>query len=194
MTTAFSDRLDRALMLAARAHRDQRRKGSDVPYVQHPAHVAILLVKHGLPEDVVIAGALHDVVEDTDVTLDAIRAEFGDDVAALVDAVTEKKVDLAAGGAPRPWRTRKEEQLAHLAGASFEVAALKAADALHNCATTLRDVRASGGAAWGRFNAGREEQLWWYRSLATALAARLGAHPLATELTQMVDALVANPH
>src|SRR5438477_6239669 len=123
----FSERLDRALIVAARAHRDQRRKGSDVPYVQHPAHVAILLLKCGLPEDVAIAGVLHDVVEDTDVSLDAIRAEFGDAVASLVDAVTEKKLE---GAAPRPWRVRKEEQLAKIATASFEVAALKAADAL----------------------------------------------------------------
>jgi (p)ppGpp synthase/HD superfamily hydrolase len=184
--TAYSDALDRALIVAACAHRAQVRKGGDVPYVQHPVHVAILLLKHGLSEAVVIAGVLHDVVEDTTVTLDEVRAQFGAHVADLVGAVSETKRD--AGG-QRSWRVRKEEQLATLATAPLEVVALKAADALHNGMTTLRDVRAQGGAAWGRFNAPKSDQLWFHRAVANAVRARLGDHPLARELEDAVTAL-----
>jgi (p)ppGpp synthase/HD superfamily hydrolase len=185
---AYSERLDRALALAARAHREQTRKGSDVPYVQHPAHVAILLLKHGFAEDVAIAGALHDVVEDTEVTLETIRAEFGDDVATLVGAVTETKRD---GEAPRPWRTRKLEQLTKLETAPVNAAALKAADALHNCATTVRDVRANGALAWSRFNAPKDEQIWWYRAVVRAVELRLGDQAIVHELREMVETLAA---
>jgi (p)ppGpp synthase/HD superfamily hydrolase len=184
---AYSERLDRALALAARAHRDQVRKGSDIPYLQHPAHVAIVLLKAGAPEDVAVAAVLHDVVEDTGVSLDAIRAEFGDAVAAIVDAVTETKSE--GSGKTRPWRTRKEEQLAKLARGPREAALVKTADALHNCASTVRDVRTNGAAAWARFNAPRDEQIWWYRAIVSAVGARLGDHALVRELARMVDEL-----
>jgi (p)ppGpp synthase/HD superfamily hydrolase len=157
--------------------------------VQHPVHVAILLLKHGLDEAVVIAGVLHDVVEDTSVTLDEVRAQFGDRVAELVGAVSETKMDAADATKHRPWRVRKEEQLATLAKASLDVVALKAADALHNGMTTLRDVRAHGDAAWGRFNAPKSDQLWIHRAIADGVRARLGDHPLARELEDAVAAL-----
>lgn len=157
-----------------------------MPYVQHPVHVAILLLKHGFDEAVVIAGVLHDVVEDTSVTLNEVRAEFGERVAELVGAVSETKHDA---GVPRPWRVRKEEQLATLATASLDVVALKAADALHNGMTTLRDVNAHGDAAWARFSAPKSDQLWIQRAVAKGVRARLGDHPLARELEDVVTAL-----
>src|SRR5688500_431268 len=107
----FSARYDAALMLAARAHRDQLRKGTDIPYIAHPVHVSLILIRHGFGEDLAIAGLLHDVVEDTDVPLERIAAEFGDTVARLVAAVSETKT---ADGAERPWEQRKAEKLAHL--------------------------------------------------------------------------------
>jgi (p)ppGpp synthase/HD superfamily hydrolase len=186
MAPAYSDSLDRALAMAARAHRDQLRKSSDVPYIQHPVHVAIVLLKHGFEEAVVIAALLHDVVEDTTVTLADVRAQFGDPVAALVDAVTEQKTD---GAGHRPWRTRKDEQLAKLDAAPPEVAALKAADLLHNVQTTLLDVRAHGDAAWKRFNAPKADQLWFQSAVAARVRARLGDHPLVRELEDAVASL-----
>lgn len=183
---AFSQALDEALALAATAHGGQRRKGSEVPYIMHPVHVGIVLLKHGFPEEVVLAGLLHDVVEDTDVPLLRIADRFGAEVARLVDGVTERKTETE-GGPTRPWRARKEEQLAHLAGADAGCAALKAADALHNCESLLADLDRHGAGVWGRFRAPREEQLWYYRAIATLCRERLGAHALCDEL----DAAVA---
>ena len=84
MDQAFSPRVDAALALAARAHRTQVRKGTDVPYIVHPVQVGILLLRHGFDEDLVVAGILHDTIEDTDLELGTIRAMFGDGVAARI--------------------------------------------------------------------------------------------------------------
>src|SRR5262245_27255581 len=142
MATGFSPRVDAALVLAARAHRTQVRKGTDIPYIVHPVQVALILMRHGFDEDLVVAGVLHDTVEDTDIEPDEIRSRFGDGVAALVSAVSEAKLD--EGGARRPWRVRKEEQVAHLGQGDARVAALKAADSLHNLHSTLADLKVSG--------------------------------------------------
>jgi (p)ppGpp synthase/HD superfamily hydrolase len=187
---AYSAAFDRALALAARAHRTQVRKGSDVPYVQHPVHVAVILLKHGFAEEVAIAGLLHDVVEDCGVAISEIQNAFGDRVAELVAGVTETKVD-AGSTAERPWRVRKEEQLAHLAHASAEGAALKAADSLHNTETTLRDLEANGLAAWSRFKAPAVDQIWYYGAVARLVRERLADHALARELQSAVDRLSA---
>jgi (p)ppGpp synthase/HD superfamily hydrolase len=184
MRTAFSPRVDAALALAARAHRTQLRKGTDTPYIVHPVGVALILDRHGLDEDLVVAGLLHDTVEDTGLELEAIRAGFGDDVAALVDAMTERKLDH---GAERPWRERKEEAIAHFATADARLAALKGADLLHNLQCTLADLKLHGSAVWARFNAGKDEWLWYYSEMASRVAARLGDHPLARELAAVLD-------
>jgi (p)ppGpp synthase/HD superfamily hydrolase len=189
----YSSRFDDALNFAACAHDRQVRKGSGdpgIPYIVHPVHVATILMRHGFDEDVVIAGLLHDTVEDTDASMDAVSARFGARVAELVGGVTEKKAE--AGGEKRPWRVRKEEQLAHLGGADAPCAALKAADALHNCAATLADVRRDGAAVWGRFNASPADSVWYYREITRLCGARLGdGHALVRELAATVDALAS---
>jgi (p)ppGpp synthase/HD superfamily hydrolase len=188
MRTAFSSRYDAALTFAALAHHGQVRKGTQVPYLVHPVQVSRILGRHGFDEDLQIAGLLHDTVEDTGIGLLELEAAFGPEVARLVDAVTEVKTD---GDERRPWRTRKEEQLAHLASADARVAALKAADSLHNSSTTLVDLRLHGPSIWERFNASAAESLWYYGEVATLVASRLGDHPLALELRATVDEMTA---
>jgi (p)ppGpp synthase/HD superfamily hydrolase len=188
---AFSPRLDAALVFSARAHRTQVRKGSDTPYIIHPVHVAMLLAAHGFDEDLAIAGLLHDTVEDCGVPLQAIAESFGDGVAALVNAVTEQKTD--DGGEKRPWRVRKQDQLDHLAGADARSAALKAADALHNASSTLADLRAHGPVVWERFNARREDSLWYYGEVARLVRGRLGDHSLTRELEATVAEIARHP-
>jgi (p)ppGpp synthase/HD superfamily hydrolase len=181
----FSPRLDAALVFAARAHREQVRKGSDIPYIIHPVQVSLILLRHGFDEDLAIAGLLHDTVEDTDASLADIAAAFGDEVRDHVAAVTEEKTD--DGGERRPWRTRKQEQLDHLARAGARVAALKAADALHNSASTLADLRRAGREVWNRFNAPVEDSLWYYGQVAALVVVHLGDHALARELRETVE-------
>jgi (p)ppGpp synthase/HD superfamily hydrolase len=185
---AFSSRYDAALALAARAHRDQLRKGTDLPYLMHPVHVSIILIRHGFGEDLAIAGLLHDVVEDTDIPLTLIRAEFGDSVARLVGAVSETK---SADGAALPWEQRKAEKLAHLEAAEPDVAALKAADAIHNLRSTVADLRSAGPAVWERFKRGPAPTQGYYQAILDAVGVKLGAHPIVAELADAVRELGA---
>jgi (p)ppGpp synthase/HD superfamily hydrolase len=189
-TPGFSPRYDTALALAARAHRTQLRKGTDIPYIAHPFHVSLILIRHGFGEDLAIAGLLHDVVEDTDVPLEAIAAEFGDAVARLVEAVSETKT---ANGAELPWEQRKAEKLARLHEGSADVAALKAADAIHNARSIVADVRHDGPAVWGRFKRGADQTRWYYREILEGVRAKLGDHPIALELAAVVEELAGAP-
>jgi (p)ppGpp synthase/HD superfamily hydrolase len=183
---AFSARYDAALALAARAHRDQLRKGTDLPYFAHPVHVSILLIRHGFSEDLAIAGLLHDVVEDTDTPLALIAAEFGDDVAGMVAAVSETK---SADGVDLPWEQRKAEKLAHLQSAGPDVAALKAADAIHNLRSIIADQQRIGPAIWERFKRGPGPTLGYYQAILDPVRMKLGGHPIVVELEDAVAEL-----
>lgn len=182
----YSQRYDAALALAARAHRSQLRKGTDLPYIAHPVHVAVILERHGFGEDLAIAGLLHDVVEDTDVPLAAIRDQFGDSIAELVAAVTETK---SANGVELPWEQRKAEKLERLRTSGPEVAALKAADALHNATSLVRDLRADGSAVWARFKRGPQQSIEYYAAIGDGVRAKLGDHALVAELDAAVNEL-----
>ncbi len=178
----FSERLDRAIALSARAHDGQARKGTDIPYFSHPVHVAMLLAKAGADEDLVIAGLLHDVLEDTDVSAAELEAEFGAAVVALVNAVTETKKD--GGGVKRPWKVRKEEQIEHLrAESDLRVVRLKAADTSHNCWTIIEEHARVGDAVWKKFKAGPDLQSWRMTTVSELIREKLGPDdPLADEI------------
>lgn len=166
-TPALSLRLERAMRRAAIWHRGQARKRSDLPYVQHVFAVALLLDRLGFGEDVVIAGLLHDAIEDTEATLDDVRREFGEGVAALVADSTERKLDES--GRKRPWEDRKRDHLAALESAPVEARAVVLADKLHNLVSMRVDLEA-GEDLWSRFNAPRDRIVGYYE---TAIA-RLG--------------------
>ncbi len=182
----FSERYESALALAARAHQGQVRKAGGDPYIVHVVHVSVLLLRHGFSEDVVLAGLLHDVVEDQDVPLADIEARFGPAVAEMVDALTERKRE---GDEERPWEIRKQEALGKLRRASPETAAVKAADVVHNAHSMALALRREGPAIWHRFSRGPEETLWYYRSVAQIVRERLGEHPLAQELEGAIEHL-----
>jgi (p)ppGpp synthase/HD superfamily hydrolase len=186
----YSRRVRDALRFAVEHHGDRLRKGSIGPYHLHPIAVATMLVASGAPEDVVVAGYLHDLVEDEDVTLDDVERLFGADVRRLVDAVTERK--LSPTGARRPWRERKEEAIDHLADAPLDVLALKGADLCANIGDVVMDHAVVGTAVWGRFGAGRDEQVWYYTTAAAAVLTRLtGYGRLRTDLARRVGELAA---
>jgi len=154
----FSD----ALLLAARLHTHQLRKGTDIPYIAHLLSVAALVIEDGGDEDQAIAALLHDAVEDQGgkATLMHIQLRFGDRVAGMVADLSD------SFDTPKPsWRARKEAYLAHLEKASPEVVRISLADKLHNARTILSDVQKCGDRIWTRFNGEKQGTLWYYRAL-----------------------------
>ena len=135
--------LDTAIEVAASAHRDQLRKGTDVPYIAHPYGVGLILARAGYDEEVIVAGILHDTVEDTDVTLEQVEEVFGARVAAIVRGCSEPDKGL-------PWEARKRHTMEQLGTASNEVRAVTCADKLHNLRSIMAGLRA-GHDVWGRF-------------------------------------------
>jgi (p)ppGpp synthase/HD superfamily hydrolase len=159
----FSTTLERALRRASEWHEGQTRKGAHTPYIAHPFGVAMILERLGFGEDVVVAGLLHDVVEDTDATIEEIRDEFGPNVASLVASCSEVKCDEQ--GRKRAWVDRKRDYLEAVAASSVEARAVALADKLHNL-TSLKFDLDSGRPMWEMFNAGRGEVLGYYRMCA----------------------------
>lgn len=176
-------RFDDAMVYAARLHAKQTRKGTRVPYVAHLLATASIVLEHGATEDEAIAALLHDAVEDQggQKTLSAIRRRFGDTVADIVMGCS----DTDATPKP-PWRLRKEAHLRHLRRAPRSVRLVAAADKLHNARSIVADLRERGRAAWDRFNAGPEEQLWYYGAMVDVLS-RKGPRGLAGELRRVVE-------
>lgn len=156
----FSTRLERALRFAAIRHAAQTRKGSNVPYFEHLAGVAMVLDRAGFVEDVVIAGLLHDSVEDAGSTMEEIADEFGSTIAELVGWCSERKTDDQ--GRKRPWDVRKADHLRLLAEAPIEAKGVILADKLHNLAAIEADLDA-GRDVWSLFNAPRSQLLRYYR-------------------------------
>lgn len=165
----LSDRYHRAMVYAAEVHHDQRRKSTDVPYLSHLLAVSGLVLEFGGTEDEAIAGLLHDALEDQPerTSYQQIEAGFGDEVARIVLGCSEVGEHTASS-----WEQRKRGYLAHLRDADRPVLRVSLADKLHNARSIVTDLRVLGTSVWARFNAGRPDQLWYYRELAVVFGER----------------------
>ena len=152
-----------ALRFAAEGHRDQVRRGSQVPYIVHPIAVARIVERAGFDEATVAAALLHDVVEDTPITLNDIGMKFSSTTAAIVAGCTEVKHD--ARGMPIPWEERKQAHLDRLRiKAPIGVRAVILADKLDNLRSIGLDLKA-GRPVWDQFHGDRERILWYYAAM-----------------------------
>ncbi|WP_030778579.1 RelA/SpoT family protein [Streptomyces sp. NRRL S-920] len=166
--------LRRAYVLAESSHRGQTRKSGE-PYITHPLAVTLILAQLGAEITTLTASLLHDTVEDTDVTLDQVRAEFGEDVCYLVDGVTKlEKVDYGAAAEPETFR-----KMLVATGNDVRVMSIKLADRLHNM-RTLGVMRPEKQARIAKVT----------RDVLIPLAERLGVQALKTELEDLVFAIL----
>ena len=155
-----------AIAFAVKAHDGMRRKKSNAPYILHPMEAAVIVGTMTDDQNLIAAAALHDVVEDADITIEEIEEKFGKRVRELVESETEdKRADLPPA---ETWRIRKEESLAVLKNAE-DIAVLMVwlGDKLANMRTIYRDFKVEGASMWQRFNQKDvNEQAWYYRSIA----------------------------
>ena len=184
----LTERYDAALKFASDAHRRQLRKNGDVPYLSHLLRVSGLALDYGASEDVAIAALLHDVVEDCGglAALERIREEFGDAVAEIVLSASDSTAADSKNKAP--WRERKEAYIRKLENCSDAAALVSACDKLDNTTSLLRSLTICDAAAiLSKFNAGREQQFWYYDSVLAALKKRQS--PVAAELERAIEKL-----
>ena len=154
-------KISRAVAYAALAHLTQKRKGTDHPYIYHPLKTMEYLVQMNVGEDLIVAGVLHDVLEDTAVTYEELIAEFGERVAQLVKSHSEDK--------SKSWKERKMHTIDLCANAPLDVRLLIMADTMANLYDTCRDVQEFGDELWKRFKTTKYKQSWYYYSKVLAL-------------------------
>lgn len=182
--TKLSKRFIRATKAAVRLHGQQKRKGTEIPYVSHLFGTCAIALEFGATETQAIAALLHDVIEDVTPTRKARAkvATFGHEVLRIVEACTD------ADTHPKPpWRERKEAYIAHLATSDRAVLLVSASDKLHNARTIVADLYLVGPTELRkRFNP-ESDQLWYYRALVTAFQSNPAHTPaLIAELDRTV--------
>lgn len=182
----YSTRLEQAMRRAAEWHEGQTRRGSKTPYFEHLAAVGMILDRSGFDEATVIAGLLHDAIEDTEATFEAIVEEFGQSVAETVAHCSEVKLD--AEGRKRPWIDRKRDHLSEMASAPLLARAVILADKLHNLTCIALDLK-EGRPVWDRFHAGRSDVLWYYGAVVDVCseADHPGIHRLANACRRVLE-------
>ena len=196
MVTGYSDRINHALAFAAKHHDRQVRKGTRLPYLTHPANVAIILTRYGCDDDTVVAGILHDVVEDcvrenySRVMLEQrIADKFSVPVLDAVLAVTHRNLD--DDGVQLSADDRREDVLERLRDANDIARWVCAADKLHNVNSILADLKRTidPNTVWGRFTLGKEGTIRWHRRVVDRLRELRFDAPIMEELERAVAAL-----
>lgn len=152
----------KALEFAAVKHRNQVRKGTSIPYIVHPVHVAAILAKFHYDDELIMAGYLHDTVEDTETTIDEIEEAFGSRVARLVAFNTETK--------SHTWEDRKRHTIESLQdNENPDGAIVMLADKLANIESMTDGYAKEGETMWTIFKRGKVDQRWYYLSIVEAL-------------------------
>lgn len=187
--TNLTEKFDRAFLYAAATHSEQKRKGTNIPYLAHLLAVAATVLEYDGDEDMAIAALLHDAVEDQGglPRLEDIRGRFGDRVADIVLACSDS---TDAGQSKAPWEARKERYIAHLAELDRETLLVSLADKIHNARSILRDSRREGigSKVWDRFKRPKNLTVWYYSALAEAFRELLPGQ-LSDELADIARAM-----
>lgn len=164
-----TDLLDRAIVFAVRAHHNSERRGKGFPYIVHPLEAVEIVATITPDQELLAAAALHDTVEDTDVTVDQLRQEFGDRIADLVHAESDQQME----GIPEKesWHARKQAAIDRLAAATHDAKIVAMGDKLSNMRAIYRDYITQGDELWKIFHVkDKASHEWHYRGLAKSLS------------------------
>jgi myo-inositol-1(or 4)-monophosphatase len=163
-----TDLLDRAIMFAVRAHAGTERRGKGFPYIVHPMEAMEIVATMTSDQELLAAAALHDTVEDTDITVEQIRAEFGDRIASLVASESDNFEEGVSE--EDSWHARKQAAIDRLSSASQDAKIVALGDKLSNMRAIARDYAMQGDKLWSLFHAkDPKDHEWHYRGLADAL-------------------------
>ena len=168
-----TDLLDRAIIFAVKAHHNTERRGKGFPYIVHPMEAVEIVATITPDQELLAAAALHDTIEDTDVTVEDIRAQFGDRVAELVHAESDQiNGELFNGeNEEETWHDRKQAAIDRLAAASHDAKIVAMGDKLSNMRAIWRDYQVKGDELWKIFHVkDKASHEWHYRGLAASLS------------------------
>lgn len=174
--------IERALRIAALAHKDQVRKEGDTPYIVHPVMVALDLKTRGFSDDIVAAALVHDVLEDTDFPKDQLESELGNVVMEIVRAVTNDD--------SLSWEQKKLRYIETVRGGSEGAKAVATADKIHNAKSLLAAHKQQGEALWSHFKAGKEKKIWFEKAMLEMLK-ETWENPLVSEYESLVEEMAA---
>ena len=162
------DIVDRAIILAVKAHSGDVRKGTKTPYIVHPIESCAIAASITDDKEIIAAAVLHDVVEDSEFTKEDLLKEFGERVTNLVCSDTEDKMrDISAD---KSWKLRKQATLDFLDKSTKEEQIICIADKLSNMRAIYRDYNRLGDKLWERFNQkDKNEHAWYYSGIADRL-------------------------
>ena len=191
MENKVTQRLYNALELAYKLHGHDARKKSNVPYIAHLLAVCALVQLDGGSEDEAIAALLHDTLEDKpeEINREEIRQYFGEQVLKIIEVSTDTPKDYAGGQKP-PWKERKEAYIKHIRQTDPSLLRVTIADKIDNARAILADHHRLGDQVWEKFNAGKEDQLWYYSSCVEAFHATGYSGPMLEELRRLVGQLI----
>ena len=170
--------LETATRIAVRAHATQTRKEGDLPYVSHPFMVALKLVKYDFSDEIIAAGLVHDVLEDTNFGEENLRTALGDSVFEIVKGVTNDD--------SLPWEEKKVTYIESVRNGSEGVKAVATADKVHNMESLLLAFDEQGPKVWEHFNAGMEKKIWFEESMLKMLQ-ETWQHPLVDEYAKLLE-------
>ena len=179
----LSEKFEEALIYATRAHGDQIRKKTGIPYVAHILGVTAIALEYGANETEAIGALLHDTVEDCGGAerLRDIREKFGNDVATIIDGCT----DTYETPKP-PWMERKRTYIKHLKDSDSSTRLVSASDKLHNTRAILAELRRHGAEVFERFAGKKDGTLWYYRTLVRTFRSHGDHADLISELDRVV--------
>jgi (p)ppGpp synthase/HD superfamily hydrolase len=190
--------VNHALAFAAKHHDRQVRQGTRLPYLTHPANVAIILTRYGCDERTVVAGILHDLVQDSvreghsrEILEQRVGEKFGSDVVEVLLASTYRRTD--DDGIELSQEEKRSDYLDRLGAGNVSALWVAAADNVHNANTILWDLRRTvdPNSVWSRFSAGKSATLQWYRDVVSRLDEVGFAEPIVQELRAVVAELEA---
>ncbi|MBR4756142.1 MAG: bifunctional (p)ppGpp synthetase/guanosine-3',5'-bis(diphosphate) 3'-pyrophosphohydrolase, partial [Bacteroidales bacterium] len=160
--------LDRAILFAVKAHSGTERRGKGFPYIVHPMEAMEIVATMTSDQELLAAAALHDTVEDTDVTIDQLREEFGERIASIV--ASESDTFEEGVSEEDSWHARKQAAIDRLAKASLDAKMVALGDKLSNMRAIARDYARKGDELWNIFHAkDPKDHEWHYRGLADSL-------------------------
>lgn len=177
----------KAISASARLHRNQTRKSDGSPYIVHPFSVAVLISEHTEDDIVIAAALLHDVLEDVVGYIEEdMRRDFGDKVTDIVLEVSEDKDPNVKEDKRATWRDRKKKYLTGLETHGPDALLVAVGDKLNNLTSFNDDLEEQGVSLLARFNAGLDEQVWFYGEMVRILQTRLPGE-LTEALTAQYD-------